>query len=223
MKRMLVMLTVAAIVLSAGMIAWCDETPRPQPPMVPQGPGPGGPGQLMNPGQGPGGMPQVPPNAMFMPEPLCPGVALAHTMMPLLVMDPALRMSREQINKLQMVLATNEQTLAPLREKAGKAMDELRNAMLADDYDAKKVQELAAASEKAATALDNAELDQWKQIRAILTIEQVKYLRESGNRMPMFGMPGMVGPGPGGPPQGGQMMPGPMGPRPGGQPNINAR
>lgn len=220
MRGMLIVMMAAVIILSAGAITCSDEAPTPQPSVggqTPIKPGtmPGDPGPRMNPGQSPM---QVPQNALFMPEPMCPGTVLMRVMMPILAMDPGLRLSQEQMDKLRLVFAKSEVAMAPLREKARKAMTAFRDAILADEYDANKVQELAAASAKAEADIAGAELDQWKQIRSILTTGQIKFMREIVTLGSMPGFPRMIAPTPGG-----QMMPGPNGPRPGGRPDLYAQ
>jgi len=100
----------------------------------------------------------------------------------------------EQQGKLMEMFGKKMQTNKPLMDKATKATKDLRAAVLAPDFDAKKVQELAAESAKAEAVLIQEAVQTWKGIRAILTTEQMKAVTEMMKRPPMMG-PGMMGPG----------------------------
>jgi hypothetical protein len=105
-----------------------------------------------------------------------------------------LRLTEDQAIKLKAVTAKNDTTLRPLMEKAADASKALRTALLASDYDAKKVKELASAAEKAEAAVVTANIDGWASIRAALTADQFSKLKEAVSApSPFFGRPGQFG------------------------------
>ena len=117
-----------------------------------------------------------------------------------------LSLTDDQTAKLKKVLTKGDETIQALQTKATEASKAVREALFASTFDAKKVTDLATASQKAEAAIVTASIDEWTQIRAILTKDQVASLKETMQR-PGPGMgPGGPGPGdgrPDGPPPGG--------------------
>ncbi|HOM71587.1 MAG TPA: periplasmic heavy metal sensor [Armatimonadota bacterium] len=115
---------------------------------------------------------------------------------------PYLGLEDGDLNKLKTILTNADKTLGPLRFKLWNANQALRDAVLADKYDANKVKELAAAAHKAEADLLNAEVEVWTQIRTIVNGESAKKLRNimTGNPQGHPGYGGTVRPGFDGPP-----------------------
>ncbi len=90
-----------------------------------------------------------------------------------------LQLTQDQATKLKAAMTKCEETTLSLSQKAADATKALRDALLAPTYDAQKVKDLAAAAEKAEAALVSARIDEWTQIRSILTADQVKKLQEA--------------------------------------------
>ena len=132
-------------------------------------PGPGGPR---------GGRPMLSPAMAVMPPQ--PGMVghLAET----------LGLTEDQTAKIEKITAENGDTVRSLSEKSADASKALHDALLAADFDAQKVKDLAAAAQKAEAAVVSASIDEWIQIRAILTTDQARGLLETMS---------MRGPGPG--------------------------
>jgi len=172
MKRVVATVAVLALVLCAAVAVWgAPPTPPPdqQPPVAP-GPGPGGPGPM---GPGPGAPPTQP-----RPGAVCPAMALMPPTPLFAHLASVLQITDEQKEKLNTARNKFDEAQRPLRDKCLEATKALRDAMLADEHDAKKTQDLAAAAEKAEAALLAAEIDTWGQIRSILTSAQLAKLRE---------------------------------------------
>ena len=149
------------------------------------GQGPPGPGRP--PGGGGGGMP-------------CP--AMAAMAPPSAVIDrmaETLGLTESQVTKLRAAMTKCEESIKSLSQKSGEATKAMRDAIAASDYDAQKVTEV-----KAEVAVLSARLDEWTQIRSILTADQAKRLQESIAMQ----RPGQV-PGPAGPPPDDGAMPPP--------------
>ncbi|MHB0997622.1 MAG: Spy/CpxP family protein refolding chaperone [Armatimonadota bacterium] len=166
-----------------------------------QGPGQGRPGGPMGGPGGPGGFGGPP---MF----TCPSmVVMVPPSFALDGMAQGLKLSASQKSKLKGILTKSEKSIQPLREKASKATQALRTALMATKYDANKVKSLAAAAEKAEAAIVSANISTWSQIRSVLTADQIKMMqapmRPAGMRGPgggQFGPPpsgGQFGPPPG--------------------------
>jgi len=113
-------------------------------------------------------------------------------------MTEALQLTEDQTSKLETITAKNDENVRTLSQKSEDASKALHDALLAANFDAQKVKDLAATAEKAEAALIGASIDEWTQIRAILTTDQAKGLQD---------VMSVRGPGPGqrpfGPPPGG--------------------
>jgi len=215
MKRTMTV-TFAALMMLAALAFAQENPPGPvQPPPGVQGPGPGGPGgpgfnPMMMPG--PGGAPMGPP-------PTCGlGVIGVPPIMFFLQFAPQIRLSDEQQGKLMELFGKKMQTGKPLTDKAMGAARDLRDAVMAKDLDPMKVEALAAESAKAEAVLVQDAIQTWKEIRGILTGEQMQTVLAILKQPPMPppGMfPGMGQMGPGMP--GGQAGPGPGVPPPPGR------
>jgi Spy/CpxP family protein refolding chaperone len=200
MKRTTILIVAAVLVLAVWAAA---QGRQPGPP-----PGPGMPGMPGRPGMmGPGMRPMGPP-----PSP-CALNAVNAGMPMLFMFGDQINLSKTQQSKLMQM---DRKSMMPLMKKATDATEKLRTAMLAKNFDDKKVQQLSAESSKAEAALVQNSIQTWKNVRKILTAKQLKKLAELAKNPPMpFGMGGMrpMGPGgPGGPPPGGPMGPGGRGP-----------
>jgi Spy/CpxP family protein refolding chaperone len=111
-------------------------------------------------------------------------------------MGDMLQLTEDQKTKLNTIFQKADTVRGPLAEKARNASEGLRAAALADQCDTGKLQEMAAQAERAEADLVKAEIDNWAQVRTVLTVDQVKKLREM-----MTPAPGMR-PGAGPPPAG---------------------
>jgi Spy/CpxP family protein refolding chaperone len=87
-------------------------------------------------------------------------------------------------------------------QKSAEATKALRAALLASDYSAQNVRDLATKAENAEAEVVTASIETWTQLRAILTADQVSKLQEVMS-MPRQGL------GPGGPPSGNPGVPPP--------------
>ena len=113
----------------------------------------------------------------------CPATALAPPPAGFVDRAEPLQLTDDQKTKLKDILAKGEETLMPLRQKAGEASRTLRQALFAPEFDAQKVAQLAAEAEKAETAIIKAEIDVWAKIRGVLTADQVTKLQDMMGRM----------------------------------------
>jgi len=151
MKRTLLVTTALATAIFA-TAAWGQATGR-------QGrPGPGGPG---GPGMSCPAMAVTPPQSAMLER-----------------MADQLQLTDEQSTKLNEVITKNQQTMTTLSQKAAEATKALRTAVLASEFDVQKVKDLATAAEKAEAAVIAADIDEWAQIRSILTADQITTMRE---------------------------------------------
>lgn len=181
MKKVLLVAVVLAAVISATPV-WSQG-----------GPGPGGPG-------GPRGM-----GGFGMS---CPAMAVMPPQVGMLDrMADALQLTEDQMTKLRTAMTKSDEAMRPLSRSAADSSRALRDALMAPEFNAQKVKDLAATAEKAEAALVSARIDEWAQIRSILTADQAKQLQ---------GMMTMQRPGPGQRP-GGPPPPGAGGPPPPGQ------
>ncbi len=98
----------------------------------------------------------------------------------------SLSLTQEQTEKLTAILTKSDTNLAALRQKVQTASQALRTAVLAPTYDAAKVKQLLADAQAADTALINAELQTWLDLRAVLTADQLGKLQTVMQR-PGFG------------------------------------
>ena len=83
-----------------------------------------------------------------------------------------LGLTKDQTAQLKKITADNDKKISALQQTAAKATQALRAAVLATKYDAKNVKALALKADKAESAVINASIDAWTQIRAILTAKQ---------------------------------------------------
>jgi Spy/CpxP family protein refolding chaperone len=150
---------------------------------------------------------------------MCAAMAIAPPPVAALDQTADLQLTEEQMARLKSILTESEKQLMSLRQKAADASQALRQAILAEKYDADKVKRLAAEAQKAESAVLESEIQTWAQIRQVLTAEQVNKLQGMfgrwGGPRP-GGPPGAVGPQPGQP--GGFAAPPPPPPPPPGQP-----
>jgi Spy/CpxP family protein refolding chaperone len=96
-------------------------------------------------------------------------------------MAETLQLTHDQSAKLKKVSAKSDQTLRPLTQKSAEASKALRAALLASDYNTKKVKDLAAKAEKAEAEVVTASIGTWTQIRAILTKSQIAKMQKTMN------------------------------------------
>lgn len=142
------------------------------------------------------------------------GMNTATTLMPpspaMIDRAQSLNLSTETKDKLRTALTKGDETLRPLRQKLAEASRALRQAVMADEFDETKFKEALAASGKAEMAVIDAEIAVWKEIRAAMTADEFKALREAMATMMTPRRPGgQGGPGPGGPGPGGNNPPPP--------------
>jgi Spy/CpxP family protein refolding chaperone len=178
--------TAAVIAVTAGLAAAvCSTAVWTQGPPPPGGPG--GPGRH----GGPGG-PMMSCTAMAVMPPQ--SFMVDH-------MAQTLKLTKSQAAKVKRITAKSDRTMRSLMQKAANANQSLRKALLASKYDLRKVRDLAAEAERSEAAVVSAGIDEWTQIRAILTAGQAAKLQ---GMMSMPPRPGRGGPGPGqfGPPPG---------------------
>ncbi len=90
-----------------------------------------------------------------------------------------LGLTDEQVSKLKEISSKSEESISGLRKNAANAAEALRTALFASSYDAQKVAELSAAAQKAEAAVISANVNQWTQIRAILTTDQASSLKNA--------------------------------------------
>ena len=179
MKKALLLATALTMVVAA--LAWC------QPPAGPGGPGGqggrGGPGARGGPG-GPGGPGGHAPSVMaaLLPPPAGAVDGIAR----------ALELTTEQAAQLKAILTASDTTIQPLMKTAADATRAVRDALVAEDFDAMAVVTLAAAAQTAEADVISASVGVWTQVRSdatlALTADQVAKL--------------MMGPGRGAPPPG---------------------
>ncbi len=129
--------------------------------------------------------------------------ALTPPSAPMIDRVPSLNLSTETKDKLRAVLTKGDETLRPLRQKLAEASRALRQSLMAEEFNEAKFKEDLAASGKAEMAVIDAEIAVWKEIRAAITPDEFKALREAMTRMAAprrsggQGRPGQGGPGPG--------------------------
>lgn len=115
----------------------------------------------------------------------------------------ALGLTDDQTTKLKAAVSDSELSIHSLSQKSADATRSLHDALMASDYDAQKVKNLAAAAEKAEAAVISARIDEWTQVRSVLTADQSKGLQGMGTQRPGRDMrPGGPPPGAGTPPPG---------------------
>jgi Spy/CpxP family protein refolding chaperone len=173
MKRTFVIAVVATVLCA--MAAWCQGPP-----------GPGGPGGMRGHMMSCPAMAVAPPSGMMLDR-----------------MASTLQLTDDQRTQIMDLIGKNDKTVRPLMQKAGEATKALHTALLAADFNAQTVKDLATRAEKAEADVVAANIDIWAQIRGVLTKDQAAGLQEALSGPPQ-------GPGPGGPPPPG----GPDGPPP---------
>lgn len=128
----------------------------------------------------------------------CPAMTLTPPSARMLERADMLQLSDDQKTKLNDVLSKGDQTLAPLREAAGKASRALRTAVMGSEADAQKIAQLVADAQKTEAAIINAEIQIWGQIKSVLSAEQMTKLQELlASRAGMGGGRNRNRPGPG--------------------------
>lgn len=140
----------------------------------------GGPGGMPS-GMGPGGgmMSSCPANAMMIPQ----SNQLSR-------MSQSLSLTDDQLASLKKIVTDNSTSLQALEKKASESTKSLKNALYETDYDSAKVAKLVTSAEEAEHALITARLGVWKQIRVILTVDQVSKLKETMSSPRGMMMPG---------------------------------
>ena len=98
-----------------------------------------------------------------------------------------LSLDQDQTDKLTALLTKSDTDLAPLRTKLADASNALRTAVTGATYDAVKVKAAQDAAQAAETALINAELKTWVDVRGLLKPDQISKLQSA------FGQRGMGG------------------------------
>jgi Spy/CpxP family protein refolding chaperone len=106
-------------------------------------------------------------------------------------MAGTLQLTHDQLAKLKKACAKSDQRMKPLRKPSADATKALRTALTASDFSAKRVKDLAAKAERSEANIVAASIDNWTQIRSILSKSQAAKLQKAMS---------MHGPGPGGPP-----------------------
>lgn len=112
----------------------------------------------------------------------CPANAL--TIMPSSAVETSaerLGLTSDQVTSLKNALAKSEEALRPLLQKSADATKALRAALTAPEYDAANVAKLAQNAITAETAIINARINTWTQVRGILTADQVAKLTQHRN------------------------------------------
>lgn len=128
--------------------------------------GPGGPG-------GPGG--GMRPAMMS-----CPAMAVMPPQSAMIDrLSQSLSLTDEQVQSLKNVTAESEKTTKTLQQKAATASQALKAALLSSEYDEDNVKKLLTQAQTAETAIINASIEEWKQIRAILTSDQLAALQKA--------------------------------------------
>lgn len=99
-------------------------------------------------------------------------------------MAHGLKLTPDQVAKLKKAAASSDKTLQPLRQEAAKLSQALRAAVLAPNYSAKTVKDLAARAESAEAKIVAASIDEWTRIRSILTASQLAKLQKATSAGP---------------------------------------
>lgn len=169
MKRIVLIITILAVVICTVSV-WSQS---------------GHPGR---PGNGESGRPFGMGRSMMS----CPAMAVMppHAGMVDRLTQP-LQLTKAQTAKLNKIVAGNEKKMRSLREVASKSSQALHASLLAVKYSAKNVKNLSIKAEKAEAALISASIDEWTQIRSILTSKQSANLQKvMGAHRPGPGAPG---------------------------------
>lgn len=177
MKNTMFITAVLAAMICA-TTAW-GQTPPPR--------GPGGPRGMNRP-------PVTCPATVVMPP---PAGAIDHV-------AESLGLTEDQTTKLKATLTKCDESMRSLSQKAADATKAFRDALVASEYDEQNVKNLAATAEKAEAAIISARIDEWTQIRSVLTADQTKKLQEMTMQQPRPDQRPGQGPcqRPGGPPPG---------------------
>lgn len=175
--------------------------------------GNGGPGGR---GGGPGG--NGGPNGRGMMQISALQVVTPPTTSMLERISSQLELTDDQYSQLTTITTKGETTIKTLTAKATKAAQTLQTALLATDYNATKVKELAVTAQKAEMDVITANIDVWTNIHAILSADQITLMKQLSNTRPGRGQGQGRGQdqnrGQGMGPDQGQM---PQGPPPGGE------
>jgi len=139
----------------------------------------------------------------------CPAMAVAVPRVEMLAREAKdLSLTSDQLTKLQEAMKKADETIKPLSEKSAERSKAVREALMASTYDARNVAALAELAVKAEAAIVTARLDEWTQIRSILTADQVTKLKEKMSAQRPGGGAGGFRP-EGAPPNGGPPFGGP--------------
>lgn len=119
-----------------------------------------------------------PPGAPGMMQATCPLTVLMPLRLGMVgrLVEP-LELTDDQVAQLTSIIEKCDGATRPLMQKAAEANKALREALYAKDYSAQKVKDLAAAAQKAEGAVLTARIDQWTQVRAVLTAEQIEKMQ----------------------------------------------
>jgi hypothetical protein len=176
MKRLALVSMVLAMVICS-MSVWSQGQGMP-----PSGPGgPGGSRRM-------GGFRMTCPAMSFMPVQMLTSDRMAKT----------LQISSVQKVKIKKITDKSNVEITTLSKKSSTATKAFSSALMATPYNAKTVKNLALAAEKAEAAVVNAKVNEWSQIRSILSATQIKNLQKMATMRPSSGQGGPGGPPPGG-------------------------
>jgi Spy/CpxP family protein refolding chaperone len=173
MKRTILLLVVAVMLLSVSAIAWAGATPP-----ISQKPG-GGIKSALEMSRNP------PPTQSFALQAdlscVVGTMALLHPGV-FTVNNKILKITKDQEDKIKTIITTATAEIGKQKENVRTQNIALREALLADKYDNAKITKLMQSSMEAESALANSEMRAWTQIRSVLTLEQVKLLRDGLSR-----------------------------------------
>ena len=181
MKKTVIALLVLAIVVTVAQGVYAQGGMQPSPPTRAYGsPGPG---------EGPAFLP--------MPRPVPPPMRGCTTMVLALPPPQMFEMHAEQLQitdeqkaGIREALGKAEKTLRPLRDESAQKAKALRDGLFTFGNGPLALRTLTDAAQNAETAIGNAELAAWNELRKILSAEQLKKLGE------IMGGPGMMPPPP---------------------------
>ncbi len=167
-------IALAAVVGISGLAAVAQTDPNTQPGPPPQ--------RMMG--------PACPTSALMVPPPMFTERA-----------PSILQLSEAQRIQLKDILTKAQESLKPLRESASKASGELRDAVMAPESDAAKVQSLKETAMKSEADVLNMEIGIWTKFKAVLNAEQLmmytNLFRPTPRQSPppVGGTPGQQSPG----------------------------
>jgi Spy/CpxP family protein refolding chaperone len=87
--------------------------------------------------------------------------------------NKAVNLTSGQKARIGQITAKYDAAQRTLTEKAAGASKAFRAALMAEKYDVKNVKRLAAAAEKAESAVVSARIDEWTQLRSVLKARQI--------------------------------------------------